>query len=82
MSATKIYNYNLIMALTYRERERSFKKQYAKFYFKIFQKFKYFFKKSIIFNHFLKEEYKRPTIYATTNRLSITQSHQDRKITG
>jgi hypothetical protein len=62
-------------------RERTLKKTYAQFYFKKFQKLKYFFWKLIIFNHFLKKEYKRPTIFTTINRFSITQSLQDRKIT-
>jgi hypothetical protein len=74
MSATKIYNFNLKVALTYRERELK-RNNMHNFFLKNFLNFN----KSKIFNHFLKEGYKRPIIYTTINRLPITQSIQDRK---
>jgi hypothetical protein len=69
MSATKIYNFNLTVALTYREWEL-LRNNMPKFFLKI-----YFSKiNKLIFNHFLKEGYKPPTINTTINRLSIIQS--------
>jgi hypothetical protein len=61
MSATKIYSYNLIMALTYRERKllkNDMQNFILNFFINLPSKNDY-----LIFNHFLKEGYKRPTIY-------------------